>query len=252
MTTDAQVDEPISDREIETALKGSGFPFQTGVRDKIRRLGGFEIYASEYPWHNDKDEFLDLVVINDGLSVAIECKKTKQEKYIFLLPNDEGNTTGFRCIRVGRFQDGSPRISYIQADILPPCPSAEFCIVRTNTRERMLERDAALLVKSCDALVRDPHEAKLNETLRLVIPVLITNADLFSARYNPMDVSLHSGEFTQMPKLQKQPFMRFSKTFTAGRGYQGGLRTIFVVNALSLGEFFISLGEISGHASRPA
>jgi hypothetical protein len=104
---------------IEAALKGSGFPFQTAVSYAIGTHKGpsynsYKIHASEYPWRNHKNEdsFLDLVAISSRFVLTIECKKTKQEKFIFLLPSSAQNTaddTHFRCLRVAHYGQEATR-----------------------------------------------------------------------------------------------------------------------------------------------
>ena len=98
----------------------------------------------------------------------------------------------------------------------------------------VLERDAAILVNATDAFTTDHNESRRLgiETPYLVVPLLVTNAALCTARYEPATVSLDSGEFDQLPDdIQPVRWMRFGKTIMAGRGRDLGQRTIFVVNA---------------------
>lgn len=250
---------------VKAALKGSGFPFQTAVRHEIgSHKAGYRIHASEYPWLNGKnaDAFLDLIAINRELVLAVECKKTKQDKYIFLLPLGTartGDVEDFRCLRVAYFDDkraGSAEIYCETRELLPSSPSSEFCIVSTATgTERMLERDAAILVSATDAFAQDKQEwpkMRLSSPY-LIVPVLVTNAELYTARYEPSEVSLQSGEFEEVPDdLKRAPWIRFCKTFIAGRGRDLGLRSIFVVNASSLTTFLNYLEEPIGQPSNPA
>ena len=248
---------------IEAALKGSGFPFQTAVRHVIgtHKSPRYTIHASEYPWLNRKNEhdFLDLVAASSQLVLTIECKKTKQEKYIFLLPEGAehtGDVQDFRCCNIVYYNEPERAARAVCQTVLmdPGSPVSEFCVVSTNSRERMLERDAAMLVNATDEFVRDKQERpKLGLVAPyVVVPVLVTNAKLYKARYDPEEVSLLTGEMDKVRgNLEPAQWIRFHKSFVAGYGRDLGLRSIFVVNASSLTKFLSRLEQAIGEPSRP-
>jgi len=251
----AESADQIPNKVIEAALRGSGFPFQTAVRYAIRtHPARYRIHASEYPWRNRKNEdsFLDIVANNRQLILTVECKKTKQEKYIFLLDLGAEASTGdifdFRCLRLTLDAGRSGKVYCETHELDPKCPAAEFCVVSTNSKERLLERDAAMLISATNSFAYDPREwQKLNiPSPFLIVPVLITNADIYTVRYKPTEVSLESGEFVTMPEEQNHvPWVRFSKTFVAASGHDTGYRSIFVVNASHLNEFLGKLEQLS-------
>jgi hypothetical protein len=83
-----------------------------------------------------------------------------------------------------------------------------------------------------------------------IVPTIVTTASLHTARYDPRDVSLETGEFPSPESLEceRVDWIRFQKTFTAGRGNTP--RTVMVVNAAALPRF---LDEISrGQGLLPA
>jgi hypothetical protein len=220
---------------VSESLKRSGFPFQTAITHLIRRSKGWSIQASEYPWRDSdhNENFLDIIATNGTFILPIECKKAK-EIQTFLLPQGglEGlirtrpDVADFRCLRTTYFPtENRVGITYEEnCKIWPVSPSSEFCIVSTSTSgkdQRLLEKDASLP--------------------RLLLPLIVTNAKLFTARYHPSEVSLETGEFTESPPkdVEQAPWVRFSKTFTAGR--EGDHRSIFVVNAIYLEEFLAAL-----------
>jgi hypothetical protein len=242
-------DEPI--QTVIQSLDRSGFPFQTAITHLIRRSKGWSVLASEYPWRDSdgSENFLDIIVTNGKFILPIECKKTK-EIQTFLLPKGalaglirSSDVADFRCLRTTYFPvQNRVNVTYEETcEIWPVSPSSEFCIVSTSTSgkdQRLLEKDASLLVRATNALANDTRQhSKLGgDASRLLLPLIVTNAKLFTARYHPSDVSLETGEFTESPKdVDKAPWVRFSKSFTA----DGGLdhRSIFVVSATSLGEF---------------
>ena len=84
-------------------------------------------------------------------------------------------------------------------------------------------------------------DAKLPHVL---LPVIVTNAEIYTARYEPTKVSLETGEFKEEPEdLESPPWVRFYKSFTAD---SVGHRSVFVVNATSFGGFLEKL-EMASH-----
>ncbi len=237
------------------SLKSSGFPFQTAVAHVIRSSKGWSIHASEYPWRaGNDDRFLDIVATNGKFIITVECKKTRIETLTFLRPLGHSNTghiEDFRCLRADRY-DLIPPQAHLFCEtwgLWPISPCSEFCIVSTSKSgkdQRLLDRDASIVVGATDAYEQEIREhLRLSQALSppyLFLPVIVTNAKIFTARYKPSEVSLDTGEFQELPKeIEEAPWVRFTKAFAAGRGRDLGLRSLFVVNATALGEFLENL-----------
>jgi hypothetical protein len=120
---------------------------------------------------------------------------------------------------------------------------SEFCIVGTNNPDkRLLERDASLLVGATDAFARDlqEHNRLKLKLPYLVLPVIVTTAKLYMARYDPVEIDLQTGEFfpDKPSEIEGEvPWIRFTKTLIAGRGFDIGFRSVFVVSATSFKQF---------------
>jgi hypothetical protein len=241
-------------RSVIQSLKASGFPFQTAICHEIPRHKGWSVHASEYPWLDgmNRDNFLDIVAVKGRFILPIECKKTGHEIFTFLLPLG-GYSTGlvdeFYGVQVKYFTEGG-RINHWPREtwkIEPKSSSSEFCVVGKAGKEqgRLLERDASLLVCATDFFAADQREfSKLpdQELPRVLLPVIVTNAEIYTARYKPTAVSLKTGEFKEnAEELEAAPWIRFSKSFTANRGRDIGHRSVFVVNATSFGDFLEKL-----------
>jgi hypothetical protein len=251
-----KVDETIPKAVIQS-LNASGFPFQTAIRHEIPRQNRWAVHASEYPWLDgmNRDNFLDIVAIKGRFILCIECKKTGSEIFTFLLPLG-GLSTGlvddFRGELVQYKPEGGLIDNYpaVTQKIQPRSFFSEFCVVGSRKsgkdQGRLLERDASLLVRATDAFSADQRElSKLpDEKLpRVLLPVMVTNAPIYTARYAPTDVSLEKGEFSkvQPEDVEEAYWVRFSKSFTADRGRDMGHRSIFVMNATSFGAFLEKL-----------
>lgn len=233
---------------VFAALQRSGFPFQTAVRHAVRATGEWAVSGSEYPWQDSsgKDEFLDLVINRGRWFATIECKKTEKETYIFLLPlgvTHTGQTERVRCLRGG----SNFRLHCEDWGFSPGSPECEFCIVSTSESgkdQRLLEKDASLLVRATDAFALNQEKRfevqrdTLPENDRIYFSMIVTNARLYTALYKPSEILLQSGIFGKPPKeIEKAPWVRFRKAFTSPVGLDVDDRTVFVVHADNLDEF---------------
>ena len=106
----------------------------------------------------------------------------------------------------------------------------------------MLENDAGVLVRAADAFAADRqehHKLPDEELPRVVLPVIATNAEIYTAQYDPTEVSLETGELKERSeKLERAPWVRFQKSFTADKLGEG---SVFVVNARAFGDFLEKL-----------
>ena len=245
------VEEPVP-KAVFDSLQKSGFPFQTAIAHVISCAGKrWEIHASEYPWRSldNDDNFLDIAATNSEIVLTVECKKTTNVSYTFLLPLGRINTgyvPDFRCLYAEYLpHDPNPAAQSTLLNIWPQSPSSEFCVVSTaSSNERLLERNASLLIRGTVSLAQDVQEhvklnSKLGEKLpRAYLPIIVTNAKLFTARYEPTEISLDGGMFKKQPEdIAPAPWVRLSKPFIADRGRDFGHLSIFVVNATDLHEF---------------
>ena len=248
---------------VASALQSSGFPFQTAVAHVIRSAPGWSVHASEYPWQppGGDGQFLDLIATNGALFLTVECKKTRKEILTFLRPVGHAHTgqlEEFRCLRAEQIRDATRRVEVFCEDwaLDPSSTAAEFCVVSTSESgrdQRLLERDASLLVRATEGFAQDFRdsfrpESELSPTC-LFLPVIVTNAPIYTARYKPDAVSLESGEFPELPKeIGTAPYVRFCKAFLSDFGRDLGDRSVFVVSATSLSEF---LGLLTTAAQQP-
>lgn len=229
---------------VINALLASGFPFQTAVARIVRQVPGWAFFGEEVPWRDDtgSDQFLDLIATKGQFIVTIECKKTQKEIFTFLQPGGaDGNVNRVRCIYLTQIQDVTKRMELFCSDwlFMPKSAESAFCVVSTSESgrdQRMLERDVQRLVRGTDAYAQRRkwgfHVTGVSEADRPILPVLVTNAKLFLAEYDPANVSLETGQLP-MPRpatLSPVDWVRFRKGFTSA-GNDVGERTVFVVSA---------------------
>jgi hypothetical protein len=239
-----------NENKVVSSLLSSGFPFQTAITDLITKQPKWSIERTEYPWEdiNGQHQFLDIVAYKGNLIATIECKKTEKEILTFLNPGSHpDNITGSYCINLKQVQDSTQRMDMYNSAwyFLPPSFNTSYCVVSTSDSgkdHRLLERDAALLIRGTDALAVHFKESfnpkTFPNTERIHVPIIVTNAPLYVASYDPIEVSLQSGRFTEVPNnMTEVPWVRFTKSFTSNPRGVLMPRTIFAINALKFAEF---------------
>jgi hypothetical protein len=213
--------------------------------------------AVEVPWTDPfgADQFLDLAARSGQYTIGVECKKTQKETLTFLLPQGERATTVDRAflLYADQIRDSSRRWELFCGLWRVGLASFEssFCVVSTSSSEkdqRMLERDVGRLILGNDAYAQRARPgipvSAADELGWPFVPVLVTNAPLYVARYEPTDVSLDTGEFAAPPKsVESVPWVRFRKSFPSSGRVDLGERTAFVVTATHLSAFLGELGE---------
>ena len=252
-------------KSVLAALQSSGFPFQTAVAHVINPSVEWALHASEYPWQTSAadGQFLDVVATNRVLFLTIECKKTRKDILTFLRLlslSRTGLVEDFRCLRARQSLDSTKRVEIFCEEwaLKPRSTSSEFCVVSTSESgrdQRLLERDAAFVVRATDAFAQDfrerfrPDRDPAPSTACLFLPVIVTNAPIYTARYKPTEVSLESVEFSVPPReIDNVPWVRFRKAFTSDRGPDLADRSVFVVHAASFAEF---LGQVAPAPLQP-
>jgi hypothetical protein len=120
----------------------------------------------------------------------------------------------------------------------------------------MLERDARLVICGAEAVAHEFREAfrpaAVDSPDHVFLPVIVTNAPLFVARYRASKISLESGGFGDAPpQVAAAPWVRFRKAFTSAGGRDLGDRTVLVVNANHFDSFLGSLEVPRIHSDDP-
>ncbi len=160
-------DQELTSTTVATkALLASGFPFQTAVAGIIRVTPNWTLDVEEFPWRDagGEDRFLDIVARWDRFVVAIECKKTQKDLLTFLQPGGiNDNVTRSRCVYLTQIKDSTKRMELFTGEWMVSPKSAEsmFCVVSTNATgkdQRLLERDAGMLVRATDAYARTAQD----------------------------------------------------------------------------------------------
>lgn len=221
-------------------LHHSGFPFQIGVRKEIERTAsehGWRVSAEEHHWIHPvsgKSGFIDLIVEHQQcwLSLVIECKRMRardqHEKgpgWIFLTP--EGYTTthtrlsGYRADKIrddlAERKVNHDRLSWTDdVDFQPSTTEASYCVFESQDEKNpMLERIADSLLPSVESVGSNwlAHSNAANRESRIFVPVIVTNAVLYTCVFDPALINMADG-ILPAGKFQQVPFVRFRKSLT--------------------------------------
>jgi len=218
---------------------------------------GWTVHRTEYPWQaaGDKEaRFLDLIAAKDGFFLAVECKK-RGDVLTFLRPVGVApsgrSVKRFTCLHIERQPAAYMGVAVYPEEwmLRPESTESEFCVV-AKEREP-LEADAAFVVRAADVFadcirVDEKQRDGIPIDSHLVLPVIVTNAPLYSVRYQPSEVSFDTGEFVEPPReIEREQWVRFRKSFTVDPRFEIPERSVFVVNASCFRDFLKQLQRIS-------
>jgi len=268
------VDEALSKELLKTANQ-SGFPFQIGVRNEIERTiseHGWNIVAEEYPWTHSiggKSGFIDLLAEHKSyiFSLVIECKRVRSKdrnaaqgpSWVFLTPRDytatQSRLSGFMTHKLHepRRTDvpATPRPDlWGWADAIasnPPAPESSYCLFETQDEKNpTIERIADTLLPSVEAVGKQWFTFRHVSigTRRLFLPVIVTNATLYTCTFDAEKVSIADGGLSH-GDFQEVAIVRFRKGLAMGQIGSGNASdfadanrqqqsTLLIVNSSSL------------------
>jgi hypothetical protein len=246
-------------KQAASIANSSGFPLQIRVANVAESTGTWRVFLAEHPWKSDitgTGGFIDLVLIKNYAAMVIECKRVREAKWVFLIPEKAPSPQPRARPWESEYSDGRwYKFGWSYDQVLPLSYESHFCAIHGTEqgRKTLLERTAAELIESVEALALQEKEHVTGGNLfrRLYVPVIVTTAELVVSSFDPRSISLKDGCLPQDSDFQHVPFIRFSKSLTTqydtshGRGiletYEQTRRTVFVVNAENIEDFLKSL-----------
>ena len=240
----------------------SGYLFQLGVEEKIRRtqqVHGWQWILREHAWSNTATGdhgFIDLVIRKlFGVRVVhavIECRRRRDATWVFPIAPEisSGRMAEREVVALAANPESEGlKVRPVQFAVEPESHQSEFCSMHGTERTRTLEQWSSDLLVALDAFAVQTieiHRSSIMEEGRqwAFIPVMVTTARLVVCEVEVGGVdlatgNLASGEFTEVPWVRfhkplsvKLEGISESTTFDDLR--RQGERTIFVVNAFHL------------------
>lgn len=234
--------------KLQRLVNSSGFPFQLRVAQEIRRVEqlAWSVISEEHPWNDpptSRDGFIDLIIgqntNHDLHRMVIECKRTRDADWVFLLPNTRDRGTHVRCMWASTSPQNLHESTAVQSGyhdfyVAPESYISEFCVVRgTGEGQRpMLENLASSLLSSTEAFAREEISLWLagNTTgRRYYAPIIVTNARLTVCNFDLASVSLEAGEIAD-GEFEEVPYIRFRKSLTTIMSEGRTVQTISAAN----------------------
>ena len=260
--------------KLTKLLNASGFAFQLALEAAVNANPGhdrhWKVTAREHPWKTvTGGGYIDLVVSSGRVHLVVECKRSREATWMFLMPDPAQMTRSHARICWTNTVPHKPSLAgWGDIQIYPNSPESSFCAVRGQGEKDapLLERIASTVADSADSLASDL--LKLDERssrTNIVVPVIVTTASLTLSSFKPEDVSLHSGELSAAA-FTAVPHVRFRKSLAASEApddYEptqlrdlsdSSERTIFVVAGAHftdwLGEFEIGTSSMPWETAR--
>ena len=253
-----------TDEDLLNEVNRSGFPLQIAVKRLIEASdirSDWSVRYSEHHWQHastNREGFIDLVLTQrNGLAeIVLECKRVQNTEWIFLSEAGIPDTTITRGLLS---LNGPPRAvhGWTDCEAILSSPESEFCVAigeDPKAPRAMLERWAASVVESCEALAAEDTQYRfvgLNANpVRVYFPAIVTTASLKKCAYKPDDLAIDSGTLADAV-MTDLPFVRFRKQMSATpsevRAPELGVRpfevarakesTVFVINVTRLLHF---------------
>ena len=227
----------------------------------------WRVTGREHPWSTANGSgYIDLVLSNGNTHLVIESKRSRDATWMFLMPDVAQMSRSHACVC---WTDTMPHRRALSGwgdtQVYPNSPESEFCIVRGQGEgdKPLLERLASSVVESTDGLSHHFLElGRESRTTNVVIPVIVTNAQLVAARFHPKQIDLLTGELPSAD-YSAVPHLRFRKSLAAASSpfeydpesledlAAGSERTVFVVRGSELTNWLEVFQRSASDSSSP-
>ncbi|NNF99493.1 MAG: hypothetical protein HKM93_08955 [Desulfobacteraceae bacterium] len=242
-------------------VNSSGFPLQLALANLVKNTDGWSVLYEEHNWIHDEDNgFIDIVIEDTSKTwlMNIECKRVKDTKWIFLRDKSKVHRRRYTKVWVSSKkanEDSFIFFGWLDIVMEPNIPQSSYCVVPGQDAKArpMLERIAAIVVKSTEALAKQETETLSNRysDLRIYQNVIITTAELYLCDTDVEKINITAGEIDESSEFTMVPYLRFRKQVGAEVTISNPANdinelekittnkesTVFIVNSAHLGEF---------------
>jgi hypothetical protein len=255
--------------DLNKLVNASGFAFQLGVEHAVThgRDHSWRVVSREHPWASETTNgFIDLVLEAAPATGVVECKRTRDAVWVFLVP--DGEETKRNVTRV-LWSVGTNKGSLTDtgdAEQWPTTYVSSFCAVRgSGENDRpLLERICSSLLMSVDALaLQEINIARRASSAwtSVFLPMIVTTAELYVCRMAADAVDLANGTIDKS-SFESVPFIRFHKSFPASllsndsstnleESAVSSERTVWVINAAHIQQFLKELRPLPHRGKDP-
>jgi hypothetical protein len=206
--------------KLQNLLDASGFPYQLAVEHAVRSKsdwhnGPWSIAGREHHWSTrNREGYIDIVLSRSSTHLVVECKRSRDATWVFLIPKEgQMNRSHARVAWASTRVHRLPLSGWVDTQVHPASPESEFCVVRGQENSKpLLESIARGVTEAADGLADQFLElGEQRTTGNVIVPVIVTNAELVVARFKPEDVNVESGEI-ESPDFDTVSHLRFRKS----------------------------------------
>lgn len=228
---------------LKRLINASGYAFQLAVESLAENCSndGFKVVAREHPWlHSEAGTggFIDFVVEKNSVRFLVECKRTTDAEWLFLVPrHDYMAASLFDCYWCSVLEPGKRIADWDPVWLHPKHPISQFCCVRGRGEAQVayLDNIAAGLVYASEALAAVEatlEKSAFGDRTAVYLPVVVTNATLQVAEFDPTTVDLRSGRLDTC-SCEQASVVRYRKAFDPRPPRTSSARSIKEVNERS-------------------
>jgi len=243
---------PETSESLLSIVNSSGFPFQVSVTQLIRRTQPqreekWGVVATEHSWKHPisgAEGFIDIVLQSGIGRMVMECKRTTDAHWIFLVPDGRLSMSRSRLLWTHAPQGEPSALDWYDFTIIPASPEASFCTLRGQgtSDQPMLERLSNILLASTEGLAAQeitlgPHKAF--GPARVYFPTIVTNATLQVCKFDPSTMDLSTGHLPEA-EFQDVPFVRFRKPLSSAFEPKSRPTTLTEINTLADRTVFVA------------
>lgn len=250
-------------QDLLDTVNKTGYPLQLAVSDALKRSSArLQVVAEEHRWvtpDEGAEGFADIILRTDldhfpaALVLVLECKRRAPQKGAlqFLVASDEGSDD---LATVAFAEQGQDWGFWQETSIGPVCPRALFSLGRDEnpSGRREVEVAGKELTPAAYAIACETARDFTGRYGVIVVPVLVTTAELQVCRFRPQDLHLRDGLLTDAA-YEPVPIVKVHRSFGGPGHYRTGgrpfvirstqaRRTLFVVNAAAVVDFVEGFG----------
>jgi hypothetical protein len=207
-------------------VNASGFAFQLAIEEAVTNTEGrhgWHIVSREHGWRDGgTPRFIDLILAKARQHLFVECKRSRDADWVFLVPDQPGRSDPVprsrfrtRYLFVSDQAGGGSYLTISNFQLHPKSYESSFCTVRGSSEKDppMLDRICAELTRSADVIAQQ-QVAFAHGRDWVFVPVIITTARLHVCRFNPGDVPLDRGEILERKAdIKAVTDVRYRKNF---------------------------------------
>lgn len=204
-------------------VNDSGFPLQVAVEHAVRNSSsGWKVHAVEQAWSNKEtgeSGFIDLVIEKQNVFLVIECKRTRDTTWAFLLPDKKQLSRryvkGWASVEESSATGHFPHFGWSDLIIDPRSPQSSFCAMRgQEPHVRSLERIASGLVSATEGFALEHVHVRAHGSgvpiRRFYFSVIVTTSPLGMCEFDPLQIDLANGTI-ENPTVEAIPLVRLHK-----------------------------------------